>query len=194
MRAFYLERACGLCDVLRRRKATPPEACVRLDPPRDGLMFRLRPVGRKRRLSMLSGFSRRLWIITILTVVFVLFAGKSASGVTTNPAPPRMRTGRPEAVAPQLAPPSTAALAEAQARLTKGFSEILDFFAQRNFSLLAAWREMRVTGDPKLLEHKYPAISKELDAWAATLSKVDVSEAAVGRLDFTFILLSLIHI
>ena len=128
---------------------------------------------------MLSGFSRKLWIITILTVVFILFAGKSASGVTTNPAL-HPRAGGPAAVPPTLA--------EVQARLTQGFGEILDFFAERDFSLLAAWREMRASGDPMLLEHKYPAISKELDEWAATLSKVDVSEATVGRLDFTFIL------
>ena len=113
----------------------------------------------------------------ILTVVFILFAGKTASGITTStPQPPAQ---------PSTAPPT---LSEARARLTEGFNQILEFFAQRDFSLLAAWREMRASGDSQFLEHKYPAISKELDTWATTLSKIDVSEAAVGRIDFTFIL------
>src|SRR5262245_49373501 len=126
---------------------------------------------------MLSRFSRRLFVVTILTVVFVLFAGKTASGTTTTPRPALPETS--------AVPPT---LAEARGRLSDGFNEILEFFAKRDFSLLAAWHEMRASADPKFLEHKYPVISKELDVWATSLSRWDVSEAAVGRLDFTFLL------
>src|SRR2546427_13177818 len=109
---------------------------------------------------MMSGYSRKVLIVTILTFVFILFAGRTASGITTPP---------------QVSPRAAAAptLPEAQARLSEGFNQILEFFAQRDFSLLEAWREMRASGDPKFLEHRYPVISKELDAWSASLSSVD---------------------
>ena len=130
---------------------------------------------------MMSVSSRKLLLVSILTVVFILFAGRTAQGTTTTPPVP----GAPQAVAPEGLPDMQA---EARERLTEGFHQILQFFAERDFSLLSAWREMRTSGEPGFFEQKYPAISRELDKWASTLSKVDVSEAAVGKLDFTFML------
>ena len=126
---------------------------------------------------MISGFSRKLLIVSVLTVLFVLLAGRTASGITTEPPAP-------------TAPPSDPAASQAEVRekLSEGFHQILDFFAQRDFSLLGAWREMRASGDPRFFEKNYPAISQELDKWSSSLSRVDVSEASVGRLDFTFML------
>jgi hypothetical protein len=73
--------------------------------------------------------------------------------------------------------------------LTEGFRQILDFFAQRHFSLLSAWREMRASGDPAFFEKKYPVISRELDVWAASLeSRFDVPADDAGGLDLTFLL------
>jgi hypothetical protein len=60
---------------------------------------------------------------------------------------------------------------EARARLVAGFQQILDYFQQREFSLLRAWREMRDSGDPRFFERAYPAVSKELDAWAAVVER-----------------------
>ncbi|HET9481372.1 MAG TPA: hypothetical protein VFP98_06415, partial [Candidatus Polarisedimenticolia bacterium] len=107
---------------------------------------------------------RRFWLIFVLALLFVLWPGRQAAGITTVPQ-------------------------DAQARLLAGFRQILSFFEARDFSLLEAWRLMRASGDPDFFEHQYPEISGELDAWAATLeNRFGISEAAEEGRDFTFLL------
>ena len=80
---------------------------------------------------MLSGSSRKPWVVPILTVIFILFAGKTASGITTSPTQPP--------APPDTAPPT---LPEARARLTEGFNQILEFFARRDFCRATAFSFM----------------------------------------------------
>jgi len=123
-----------------------------------------------------SGMRYRVWFVALLTALFVLWPCVTAAAYTTpEPAPDRS--------APPLAS------GEARARLTEGFRQVLTFFAERDFSLLAAWAEMRDSGDPDFFEHEYPSISDELDRWASTLERrFGVSSGAEKDLDFTFVL------
>jgi hypothetical protein len=122
---------------------------------------------------MPSGSARKVWIIALLVVVFVIWP-RPAAGFT----PP------PEDEAPPMpTPPQT------QARLTEGFRQILSYFERHDLSLLVAWREMRASADPDYFERNHPGISRELDAWASTLERqFGVGAEAARRLDFTFLL------
>lgn len=130
---------------------------------------------------MMSGSCRKLLLVLLLTLLFVLWPGREASGITATTAPPERLLGQPGATAPLSA-------VEARVRLTQGFRQILSFFAQRDFSLLTAWREMRGSADPGFFERKYPDISRELDTWAASLEKqFGVPDESERSLDFTFL-------
>lgn len=121
---------------------------------------------------MPSGTSRKVWIIALLVVVFVIWP-RTAAGF--SPAP-----GGDERVVPRT---------QTQARLAEGFRRILDYFEQHDLSLLVAWRDMRASGDPDYFERSYPGISRELDAWASSLEKqFGVEGEAARQLDFTFLL------
>jgi len=120
---------------------------------------------------MMSGSLRRLWIVLALALLFVLWPARDAFGFAQS------RYG------------SSVTAEQARQRLTQGFGQILEFFSQHDFSLVTAWREMRASADPEFFEHKYPAISQEIDAWAATLERrFGVDSAAEGRLDLTFLI------
>ncbi|HEY3176206.1 MAG TPA: hypothetical protein VGK94_10680 [Candidatus Polarisedimenticolia bacterium] len=123
---------------------------------------------------MQRGAPAKLGLIPILTAVFILLPAREVAGFgTTHATPPRV----------EVAP------AGPEVRLAEGFRQILSFFGARDFSLLAAWREMRASGDPAFFERKYPAISRELDAWAASLEdRYGGPESSDADLDFTFLL------
>jgi hypothetical protein len=122
---------------------------------------------------MPSGSIRKVWFIAMLVVVFVVWP-RTAAGFT----PP------PEDDAPPVPTP-----AQARARLSEGFRQILSYFERHELSLLAAWREMRSSGDPDYFERNHPGISRELDAWASSLERqFGVEAEATRRLDFTFLL------
>jgi len=115
---------------------------------------------------------RKLGFIAILTIGFVLWPARETAGFGTT---------RPEL--------TQNADAEAAARLSRGFHRILDFFAERDFSLLAAWREMRASDDPAFFEKRYPEISRQLDSWVGTIeTELGVSSHAGEGMDFTFLL------
>jgi hypothetical protein len=119
---------------------------------------------------MPSGSSRKVWFLALLVVVFV-FWPRPASGFSPNPEP----EGR--------------GLNQTQARLAEGFRQILEYFERHELSLLVAWREMRASNDPDYFERSYPGISRELDAWAASLERqFGVEGEAATKLDFTFLL------
>lgn len=118
----------------------------------------------------------RFGLVAALTAIFVVWPARPVSGYGTTSRSP-------------AAPPSApSAPAGPELRLTEGFRQILDFFAQRDFSLLTAWKEMRASGDPAFFEKHYPAISRELDSWAASLDmRFGLPAGAEGSLDFTFL-------
>lgn len=112
---------------------------------------------------MVASWNRtRVGVVLILAFVFVLWPARTGIA-SIAPRPDILSEDPPKVSQPELSGP------EMRARLQEGFEELLGFFAQRDFSLLAAWREMRRSGDPDFFEHRYPAISKELDTWAATV-------------------------
>ncbi|HKY33455.1 MAG TPA: hypothetical protein VJV23_13055 [Candidatus Polarisedimenticolia bacterium] len=122
-----------------------------------------------KRLSMLSGSRARVAFLALLACLLTLWPGRAAAFGER----PRDPMGRES---------------EARERLTEGFRQILRFFAQHELSLLAAWREMRSSADPDFFEHRYPEISREMDAWAAALEAQFGGGAAEQDLDFTFLL------
>ncbi len=123
---------------------------------------------------MISGSRGRLWVVAVLTALFLLWPCIAAAAYTTP---------EPGADVPSLT------AEQARARLTQGFRQVLTFFADRDFSLLAAWSEMRESGDPEYFERQYPSISEELDRWASTLERrFGVSSSSEESLDFTFVL------
>ena len=117
---------------------------------------------------MLSGFSRKLIAVVILTALFVVWPLKSAVGFTPEPVP---SDPIPED--------------EARTRLVAGFWQILQMFEQRDFSLLAAWEKMRESADPGFFEKTYPGIASELNGWSATMERR--FEVADQGLDLSFI-------
>lgn len=128
---------------------------------------------------MSSGSSRKILFVAIVAMILILWP-RSAAGVGTDPEALDITDGG------RLGLPI---VGDARSRLAEGFRQILGFFAEREFSLLTAWREMRASADPDFFDHKYPGISKELDAWAATLERrYGVSGDEAENLDFTFLL------
>lgn len=112
-------------------------------------------------------------LVPILAVVLLVWPAREAAGFGTTVSTPG---------------PAQVPAAGPEERLTEGFRQILDFFAVRDFSLLSAWREMRASGDPAFFEKRYPAISRELDSWAASLeSRFGGPASRDGNLDFTFL-------
>jgi len=123
---------------------------------------------------MLSVVRRKLWAVAILAVLFILWPARAVGNVSPRATPGMGGSGGE-------ARPTD----EARARLVAGFQQILDYFQKREFSLLRAWREMRDSGDPRFFERAYPAVSKELDAWAAVVeSRYGVAD---DGLDLSFI-------
>jgi len=123
---------------------------------------------------VVSGSRDRLWVVAVLTALFLLWPCIAAAAYTTP---------EPGGETPPLSAD------QARARLTQGFRQVLTFFAERDFSLLEAWSEMRESGDPDYFERQYPSISEELDRWASTLERrFGVSSRSEETLDFTFVL------
>ena len=125
--------------------------------------------------TMQAGRFQRFGFVAVITICLVLWPAREAAGFGTT--------------RPELTGHSDA---DAAARLSRGFHQILDFFAQRDFSLLAAWREMRASGDPAFFEKRYPEISRQLDSWVGTIEiELGVPAETGSGMDFTFLLTEL---
>jgi len=120
---------------------------------------------------MNSGHTGRLGIVLMLAFLVVVLSSGSIMGIGTAPAEIEET---PDA---------------ARRHLTAGFEEIQRFFAERDFSLLVAWKKMRESGDPGFFDRVYPEISREIDTWAGSLERRfgSASSGAVG-FDYTFLL------
>lgn len=132
---------------------------------------------------MITRWSRsRFFAVAIFALVFVLWPARTGIA-SIAPRTDNLPTAPPPSSTSPMsgdAPASDFASEETQARLQEGFTELLSFFAQRGFSLLNAWREMRGSANPDFFDHHYPAISKELDTWAATVgARFHVSDEGI---------------
>jgi hypothetical protein len=101
---------------------------------------------------MLPRLVFRIWFIALLTILFVLWPAIGAA---------QFETSAPASDSPW----------DVGASLTAGFGQILELLEKRSFSLLEAWSEMRRSPEPASFEARYPAISGELDAWAAAVQE-----------------------
>ncbi len=85
-------------------------------------------------------------------------------------------------------PDRFAAARDAQEQVVAGLEEIQTFFLERDFSLIEAWRLMRISGDPAFFDSTYPEISREIDQWAVRLEqRARAGMSSVGP-DYTFVL------
>lgn len=99
---------------------------------------------------MLPRFVVRIWIVALLTILFVLWPSIGASQFETS---------------------GTGGSPDARASLTEGFGQILGLLERRSFSLLEAWSTMRRSPEPVSFEARYPDVSRELDAWALAVQE-----------------------
>lgn len=119
---------------------------------------------------MYSRFSAKYRTSVILATIFILWP-RVASGIVVVP---EDRLGGGD---------------QARANLVKGFEAIQEFFAEREFSLLVAWKEMRVSEDPLYFEHAYPEISIAIDQWASGFDRGMLAEVPLpDPVDYTFLL------